>query len=492
MVSRPQPPSQRWSIHLLPAALAVVLVLAPLPLGGVLPWSQTLLHLVAFVLLAGAALLVRDVRLLAPVLLPALAIAAIAALGALQSVASSPGPAIATTARTTEPAIADRPTVQPPSVAPGYLAIGSLAPGRTRAAALNWAAMAALLVVAAVGGVNRKSRRLIAIGIAASALFQVVLGARSLGRYDDTIFGIGGLPNPQRLRGTFVDPDHLATFLGLALPLVFAWAWWAIRHTRHGSTLERRLAVVAPPVLVWLTLFVGLAFTGSRAGLIAAVIAACLQGVLVAGEARRWRVSGSGAVAVAVGIGVVAVIGLQQGLGRWLGTSSYDLTGNQRLVVARSTLELWERFPWLGSGLATFREAYPLSPGAMQTPFWHAHNEYLELLENTGVVGALVVVAGLIALLLGLSAVLRRGERSEDRAAGLAAIGAVAAIAVHSAFDFGLSLPANAVCFVIIVGAAMSARLQHTARTWPPEGFAPPAGDPAESPPAATRQDEPT
>jgi hypothetical protein len=59
---------------------------------------------------------------------------------------------------------------------------------------------------------------------------------------------------------------------------------------------------------------------------------------------------------------------------------------------------------------------------------------------------------------MGLVPLLRDGERSEDRAAALAALGALAAVAVHSCFDFGLSMPANSATLAIILGAALAAR----------------------------------
>jgi hypothetical protein len=57
-----------------------------------------------------------------------------------------------------------------------------------------------------------------------------------------------------------------------------------------------------------------------------------------------------------------------------------------------------------------------------------------------------------------LARTLQKGERSEDRAAGLAALGALAGGALHSCFDFGLTVPANAVTFAIVCGAAAGVR----------------------------------
>jgi O-antigen ligase len=212
---------------------------------------------------------------------------------------------------------------------------------------------------------------------------------------------------------------------------------------------------------VWLVVFVGLAFTGSRAGLIAALAAALIQGALIAVRRRRWRASASGLIAGAIGLGVVAIIGLQQGLGRWLGTSTYELAWNDRLAVYRATLELWQRAPLWGWGLGAFRVVFPaVQPGEVSATvtYWHAHNDWLELLATTGIAGAALVLAGLAVVVARLSRLLVDGARSEDVAAAVAALGAITAVAVHSCFDFGLTMPANPIVLAVILGSAVVAR----------------------------------
>jgi O-antigen ligase len=166
-----------------------------------------------------------------------------------------------------------------------------------------------------------------------------------------------------------------------------------------------------------------------------------------------------GLAAAAIGIGVVAVIGLQEGLGRFLSTSPYEVAWSARRQVYAATLELWQRFPVSGAGLGTFREAFPLvQPPGLEALWRHAHSGPLEMLATAGVLGALLLAAGFLALLAALAGVLREGRRSEDRAAGLAALGMLAAVAVHEAFDFGLTLPANAFSLAVLAGAAASAK----------------------------------
>ena len=72
--------------------------------------------------------------------------------------------------------------------------------------------------------------------------------------------------------------------------------------------------------------------------------------------------------------------------------------------------------------------------------------------------GVLLLVPAIFVLTHRLVTVTRQGERSEDEAAGLAALGALAAVALHSCFDFGLTIPANAATFAVVCGAAAGAR----------------------------------
>src|SRR6185312_11226133 len=180
-------------------------------------------------------------------------------------------------------------------------------------------------------------------------------------------------------------------------------------------------------------------------GLLAAAAAVSVQGALVAGVPRRWWLAPLGVLAALAGVGVVAAIGPREGLGRLLATTATDVSLGGRLEEYRAALGLWTRFPLTGTGLGAFRDAFPL----VQTPtlegtWWHPHNDFLEVLVTAGLVG------------LGL--VLREGVRSEDRAASLAALGALVSAGIHESLDFGLSMPGNAVTLLILLGAATTAK----------------------------------
>jgi len=447
----------RHSSLLLALLLALILLWAPLPFGGVTPWASALLAALCFGALALAAVAAEPLQALRPAALPAAALAGMALLGLLQA---APLPAGLVAALSPEHAALDRQAAAlgaPASSAPARL---TLAVSSTRRAALGWAAAAAAFLAAAVAGRLRGLRRCLAGALLAGALFQVFFGARDWFARARTLWGVD-LPSAVRLRGTFVNPNHLAVYLEMALPIAFAWSWWAARRARDEPRVELRIALAAPPAMLWLTLFAGLSFTGSRAGLLAAAAAVSAQGVLAAGERRRWWLAPLGAAVALAGVAAVAAIGWREGLGRLLATSATDVSWGARLREYGAALDLWRRFPATGTGLGTFRDAFPLvQPADLQGTWWHPHGDPLEVLVTGGLAGAALLAAGLWGVIARLAAVLRDGGRSEDRAAALAALGVLVSLAVHEGMDFGLSMPGNAVTLAVLLGAAGAARVR--------------------------------
>lgn len=429
--------------------LALLLLWAPLPFASVTRWGSAAVQIVAFVALAFAALTARS-RDLRAVAAPAAALTVIAILGLLQSL---PWPLLLASALSPRHAELTAAVAGIDERAPL-----SLAPDSSVRTALTWAAVAAVLVVSAVASRRRDRRRWLGAAILAAALFQVLYGAGRWVARATQIWGVGVPGDPTRLRGSFVNPDHLALYLEIALAIAFAWGWWALRRARLDLPAERRLLLAAPPVAVWLVLFLGLAFTGSRGGLAAAVFAAGAQGLLLAKAARRKGLAPVGALAVLAGVGVVAAVNLQAGFGRLAATSVYEVTWTARRVVYAATWDLWQGFPWLGTGLGAFRDSLALTqPAELPGTWWHAHSDWLELLATVGLLGAAAFLLGLVPLVIRLARCWSGDRRSEDRAAALAALGALVSLAIHESIDFGLTMPACAITLAAVLGAAAMA-----------------------------------
>lgn len=439
--------------------LSLTLCWAPLPFGSVTPWATAILQVASFLLLALALLRARSFGYFQPVWGPVAALAAIAVLGFLQAapwptgVVEAVSPALAEVYRQgSDLAVA----TGGESFAPRL----TFAPGATRRTALTWVAWAALLAAAVVAGRHSAHRRVLGIALLTAAGFQILYGMeRWLGAVS-TIWDVAVPGASDRLRGTFVNPDHFAFFLEMALAVCFAWIWWAGRRLQRVPDLEARLLLIVPPILLWVTCFVGLAFSGSRAGLLAAVAGAAVQIVLAAAPRRRLGPLLWGGGLLLAGFVGVATLGARYGFGRLLETSAYELTWGSRLQAIRSSLGLWREHLFSGVGLGAFRDAFAtVQPRDLQGSWSHAHSDWVELGVTTGILGVGIALAGTFLLLRRLAALLGNGLRSEDRAAALAALGALASAGMHEAVDFGLTMPANAFALLVICGAACGARL---------------------------------
>ena len=116
--------------------------------------------------------------------------------------------------------------------------------------------------------------------------------------------------------------------------------------------------------------------------------------------------------------------------------------------------------------MGSFPELFPrIVPG--DKALGYAHNDYAQLLAETGLVGAAVLVAA-VAVWLTRLARFRREAGWPARLVGAGAWAALAGIAAHSAFDWNLHVPANALLACLVAGLAAAS--------------APPAGPPAAPP----------
>ncbi len=442
------------------AALILLLIvcLGPLAFGGVLPRERAALQVGALIALAAVVAGRGTVTGLSPAAVPALTVAAVGFYGIGQSLPLPRG-----LASLVAPRLA--------GIWSGSMALSdhvaaplSLSPEVSRATGVHWLALAACLAAASVVGRERRFRRLFALGISAVAVFEIVYGSENWFAHKTSIWSVEVGGDPTRLRGTYVNPDHLAFLLTTACAGGFAWLWWSLRQVLRRGVLARRLFYASWPALLFLMLFVGLAFTGSRAGLAALATALVAQALMLAFHYRRWQAGVLASGALALGVAGIALFGLRQGLGRWLATSAYEVTWSSRLVVYRASLELWAMFPFTGTGLGTFRQAFPLvQPAELGLTWLHAHSDVIELLVTTGIVGPALAAVGLVALYRRLWTIFQYGRRSEDRAAGLCALGAVTGALVHSMVDFGLTIPANALSLAVVCGLACGAAVESRA-----------------------------
>lgn len=317
-----------------------------------------------------------------------------------------------------------------------------------------------IFLAAAIGSLDRDSRfKKVVIGTIIFGTLMAFFGIlQRLGNVD----GIYGLrPTPQAIPfGPFVNQHHFAGFMEMTAGLAFGLLF--------GSRLakERRLMLAVAAIIMG----VAVVMTSSRGGLLSflGVLAFVLVGnslLGIKGKANDGFLSSSpkrtaaiGAVAlVLVVFGVVLFLGVDSSLMRGLGLDPGDDISNGRLHFWQIALRIFADHPILGAGFESFGVAftkYDSWPGVFRVE--QAHNDYLQILADAGLVG-LACVAAFIFLLFRKAFLGIKGDRDDfRRSAKLGAIAGIFGILIHSFFDFPLRTPSNMFFFLLLAAIAVA------------------------------------
>jgi len=264
--------------------------------------------------------------------------------------------------------------------------------------------------------------------------------------------------------GTFINRNHFAGHLEIVVPFVLAAAfhaygrWVSRRHAYRGSSEDNERSASVQQMFFYLFLLaltsVAIVFSRSRAGILVVLVTVIFISALAQVKVRRkgWLLGILGF------LGVVISYGLWIGLGPVLTrfekvTDPNYLTIEGRFAIWRDTLRVVRDFPWLGSGAGTFEFVYrQYQTTIVEKLVGHAHNDYLEFITNTGLIGAALLFLPIFYLLVRMILTFLEDSRSYRRSIILGCIGATLAILLHSLTDFNLHIPANALAFAVVLG----------------------------------------
>jgi O-antigen ligase len=262
------------------------------------------------------------------------------------------------------------------------------------------------------------------------------------------------------------------------IPLVFCLTRYA-----HGYL---RTAAAAGAALMAGTIF----FSGSRGGMIAFVAELIfLIAVLVKMEKGPKLAAGFAIFAILIVVLLVWIGGVE--LGKRVGTiateTRQEISGGTRWTIDKDGLRMFARKPVLGWGLGTFPVAYPQFR-SFYTHFFvnEAHNDYLQLLVETGLAGFAILLWFLTSLFRNAFRKLPDWPNDLNGAVALACLLGCTGILVHSFVDYNLQVPANAAWFYVLAAVAASphrlesrqrVRRAHSSRFPPPHVDEPSMGD---------------
>lgn len=310
---------------------------------------------------------------------------------------------------------------------------------------IKWAEVLALLVLVSTEIRGKWQRALIVavLGTGALAALQGIYQFLfQVGPESFVLFG-----RFMRAYGTFEQPNPFGGYLGLTLPIAFgvvvAAVWPSAQRARRRWLLLAAGCgglMLAALVMTW--------SRGAWLGLAAAVGTMILTVVVRRGRAALWVT----VLAMLVSYGLLAggaarvppsIVERFSDLVPFAGVTDVrgvEVTDANFAVVERmahwqAALAMWTDHPWLGVGIGNYEVAY----GEYALPLWsdplgHAHNYYLNIAAESGVLG---LAAYLLLWGTALAVAWRATASSAGWAWGIALgiLGALVHLAVHNLFD---------------------------------------------------------
>ena len=240
--------------------------------------------------------------------------------------------------------------------------------------------------------------------------------------------------------GPYVNRNHYAGIMELLAPLSMG-----VALQEKVAWPKRGLAAFAGIIMA-----ASIVLSLSRGGMIAMVIELLFLVMVLYGVNRGKRTTLMLAAIFVVTLGFLAWLN-GAGVVDRIGSVSTDWKSDfteGRAAMARDTLHMFRQKPVMGWGLGTYASVYPQFRSFFTNDFIeHAHNDYVEVLAETGVLGFAAVLWFLVQLYRTGFRKIRRQRAPWQSAMALATLTGCTGFLVHGFTDFNFHIPANAALF---------------------------------------------
>jgi O-antigen ligase len=246
--------------------------------------------------------------------------------------------------------------------------------------------------------------------------------------------------------GPYVNHNHYAGLMEMLAPIPLLLCF------NQKSRGARKFFAGFAALLMAATIFL----SGSRGGMVAFAIEAVLLVAIVCKQKRVHSLGTTIVFAILLGT-TVTWLGWTSVGARWRDLhlqQAAELSAGGRLMIYKDALHMFAQRPLLGWGLGNFVTAYPQFRSFYTDLFVNAaHNDYLQMLVESGLLGALAMIWFVVILCRRAA---QHWRTSSPIGIPAAALVGCAGILVHSLVDFNLQIPANAGFFYLlaVIGTA--------------------------------------
>ena len=269
--------------------------------------------------------------------------------------------------------------------------------------------------------------------------------------------------------GPFVNRNHLAGYLELLIPVGMGYIVGHLIHIpAEGKTRWIRFwrRLIDPQSTKLLLIFflvlvmtITLFLTLSRSGILSFLSGMAVMGGLLmqSRRGRAWRLTP--VILVATVLLCLTWFGISPLVDRFMTLRSLDW---DRVMMLRSNI--WEDTTHLisdhsvmGTGLGTFEKTYPAyKTFRQQVQVDHAHNDYVQLMAETGWVGFGIAMVVLVILARAGIGGLRKQQDPRSRYILLGMLIGMLSFLIHGLSDFNFHIPSNALLFITLTALTWS------------------------------------
>jgi O-antigen ligase/tetratricopeptide (TPR) repeat protein len=267
--------------------------------------------------------------------------------------------------------------------------------------------------------------------------------------------------------GPYVNRNHYAGLMEMLFPLVLSLFLFYKPHVTYNSFREKITEIFNrkrtniyillgfSAILIGTSVFLSL----SRSGIVSLCLSMIIFGVMFIARGTNRR---RGVIIIIVFVLIVLSVG-------WFGWDPiferFERVRNAQGDISELRLKIWEDsrnivkdFPVTGTGFGSFINIYPkyrtISGDSIAD---HAHNDYIELFSDGGVIAFLISAWFLFSILYKSYKTFLKRHEIYSIYLFIGCIAGIISVLIHSITDFNLHIGANGLYFFFLSGLAVSA-----------------------------------
>ncbi len=313
--------------------------------------------------------------------------------------------------------------------------------------------------------------------ISAVIILASILSVYSIFQYfltSDRIYWFRYVPVNSIIFGPYVCHNHYAGFMAMIFPLAFSLFFYYKPRVTYKSFKEiiteifdqkrtnTYFFLFFASILIITSIFLSL----SRGAIISISLSTLF--LITAIIRKRFRQVSSLSIIIVILLLVLSI--------GWFGWDNiierFEELQNREGKIYDLRFNFWEDsmgiikdFPLTGTGFMTFVNIFPkYRTFSGEITIFHAHNDYIELFTDGGIIAAVLTGLFLFIVLYKSYKVYRKRRESYSALLFLGGIAGVLSIIFHSFTDFNLRIGANGLYFFFLLGVVVSSantRLRH-------------------------------